>query len=933
MLPTRKKVVERVLAILSVLFLVATVQVSQSPSANAADLSQFDPGLIISDDQFWDSASMSENEIQNFLASKVANCRTGYTCLKDYRESTRSMDATPMCSFYQGSPNELASTIIAKVARSCGVSPKVLLVMLQKEQGLVTDTWPVDVQYRSAMGAGCPDTAACDSDYYGFFNQVHYGAYLLKRYTQPPGTGPGTAWPTRFDLRYPVGETTPILYNPNAACGTKDVLIQSQATHALYIYTPYTPNQAALLAGYGTGDGCSAYGNRNFFNYYSDWFGNPKGYAITGLIKTAFDELGGTSGLPGRPVSNFSCGLPNNGCSQAFTNGNFYLNPNTGGAKFLTHAAIGAWDRAGGPAGSIGYPIEHISCNSAGSACSQQFQGGEIFISGNISHFMFSPIATLWNQKGAQSGLLGIPETDSICILRDKGCFQAFTNAYVVSNGPSKSFVLMPSVWNYWHSIGAQDGVLGYPISQPSTTGENYTQIFEGGTIAVSQGVPSITSNTNRNLNIPDGSFIKSEQSPTVFQILGKSKIPIGSWGTLLALTNQTAPNILNVSRANLDQFSTQNSELSPLKFGRNLQGVWSPGSFVKGSSSPIVYQVSGGILRAIPSWQALLALNNGNVPTINLVDQSIIDATPKGLTGQLGNQASAQPILPASANLSINSLIKSTYSPTVYLVNELGIQPIASWAVLVGIVGTTPSITIVDQSLIESLQQLSTLNSPMQAVKLSNSNWGFGKYIKSSTSPVVYWIQGNCLRPVSDWQHMLSINLGQSISIATVSADLIRSTDICLPASSSSNTKPDLSNYEMTNIPVGSFIKVANSDTVYVVSLPDIRPIASWDVLTSIANSPNPNIITVTQDQLVSLNISGEITSPIASGIAISGVWSNKSLIKSNNSDIVYVVSGDQIRPISSWSKLVSFANTNSPQINNVSQSLIDGSAKGTLI
>src|SRR3712207_8314109 len=42
--------------------------------------------------------------------------------------------------------------------------------------------------YRSAMGAGCPDTAACDANYYGFFNQVHYGAYLLKRYTQPAGT-------------------------------------------------------------------------------------------------------------------------------------------------------------------------------------------------------------------------------------------------------------------------------------------------------------------------------------------------------------------------------------------------------------------------------------------------------------------------------------------------------------------------------------------------------------------------------------------------------------------------------------------------------------------------------------------------------------------------------------------------------------------------
>jgi hypothetical protein len=132
------------------------------------------------------------------------------------------------------------------------------------------------------MGAGCPDTAACDSTYYGFFNQVHYGSYQLKRYTQPPGTGPGTEYYTRYDLWRPVGQVSNILYSPvrdgagNYVCGTKPVFIANQATHSLYIYTPYTPNQAALNAGYGLGDRCSAYGNRNFFNYYSDWFGSTQ---------------------------------------------------------------------------------------------------------------------------------------------------------------------------------------------------------------------------------------------------------------------------------------------------------------------------------------------------------------------------------------------------------------------------------------------------------------------------------------------------------------------------------------------------------------------------------------------------------------------------------------------------------------------------------
>jgi len=283
---------------------------SDTPPAAAADLSQFKPGNIISDELFWNSNAMTAAQIQTFLNEKVPSCRVGYVCLKDYRETTWTSTANPMCASYQGAANESAATIIDKVARACGVSQKTLLVMLQKEQGLVTHTWPSDYRFRAAMGAGCPDTAACDSDYYGFYNQVRYGAYLLKRYTQPPGTGPGTWWDSRFDLMKPVGRVSAIQYSPNAGCGTLDVYIENQATHALYLYTPYTPNGAALAAGYGYGDECSAYGNRNFFNYYTDWFGPTNGSPpdafghpyITGTAKVGVKLIGSPGLYIGNPT-------------------------------------------------------------------------------------------------------------------------------------------------------------------------------------------------------------------------------------------------------------------------------------------------------------------------------------------------------------------------------------------------------------------------------------------------------------------------------------------------------------------------------------------------------------------------------------------------------------------------------------------------------
>ena len=64
--------------------------------------------------------------------------------------------------------------------------------------------------------------------------------------------------------------------------------LKSQATANLYYYTPYTPNDAALKNLYGSGDSCSAYGNRNFWRFFHDWFGSPIGGSY--LLKSSTSE-------------------------------------------------------------------------------------------------------------------------------------------------------------------------------------------------------------------------------------------------------------------------------------------------------------------------------------------------------------------------------------------------------------------------------------------------------------------------------------------------------------------------------------------------------------------------------------------------------------------------------------------------------------------
>lgn len=266
-----------------------------SHSVNALSGSQFSAGNISDDSVFFNSSTMSANEIQSFLNSKVPSCDTNgsqmhssgmtraaygashgspapYTCMRDYTQSTPNLGAEAgLCNGFGGGTKS-AAQIIHEVGLSCGVNPQALIVLLQKEQSLVTDDWPWSNQYRSATGYGCPDTAACDSTYYGFFNQVYNAAKAFKRYARDPQL-----------FNYRAGRNNSILFNPNASCGNSSVYISTQATAGLYVYTPYQPNQAALNNLYGSGDSCSAYGNRNFWRMFNDWFGPTVGP----LVRTA----------------------------------------------------------------------------------------------------------------------------------------------------------------------------------------------------------------------------------------------------------------------------------------------------------------------------------------------------------------------------------------------------------------------------------------------------------------------------------------------------------------------------------------------------------------------------------------------------------------------------------------------------------------------
>jgi uncharacterized protein with LGFP repeats len=368
----------------------------QQPSLHeSADARLFDPGNIISDSVFYDPATMDTAQVQAFLQREGASC-TSSLCLKNLRQDTWTRAADGYCGTYEGMAGEPAAAIIAKVGRACGINPQVLLVLLQKEQSLVRTSAPTEEKLRKAVGYGCPDTAPCDAQYYGFYNQLYNAAHRFQYYRAHPGS---------FGHR--VGVVNNVRYHPNAACGTVPVYIQNQATAGLYNYTPYTPNRAALDAGYGTGDGCSAYGNRNFYLYFTDWFGSTQASGEES-IRGKYDQLKASGVDLGAPTTGVICDLPNGGCRGSWQGGTIFWSRYTG--AHVVRGAILQHFLALGGVPFLGYPTGDDTAAPVNPGYFTDFQGGSIYWSqATGAREVRGNLLAAWRAKGAQSGVLGYP--------------------------------------------------------------------------------------------------------------------------------------------------------------------------------------------------------------------------------------------------------------------------------------------------------------------------------------------------------------------------------------------------------------------------------------------------------------------------------------------------------------------------------------------
>ncbi|MGV8972739.1 MAG: hypothetical protein ACOH10_10490 [Rhodoglobus sp.] len=453
----------------------ASGTVAQAAAVTGAD---FDPGYIISDYLFYNTGAMTQAQIQTFLDGK---CTTN-NCIDNVKTTTSTRAATNMCpATYTGASNETTAAIIYKVQKSCGISAKVILVTLQKEQGLVTLQNPSALKLRKAMGYGCPDTSVCDSNYYGLFNQIYSAASQLKRY------GLRTSDNLSFRTKYQIGIPYNIALHPSATCGTKKVTVRNKATTALYYYTPYTPNPQALANLAGTGNSCSSYGNRNFWRYYNSWFGSTLLGQGQEAINLAVENAGGSSVLGAAGTT--TCVTTSTKCFQNFANGGVYWAKSTG--AFAVNGTLNAaFVQAGGPTGALGYPTaSSVSMPStpSGPGIGQVFSGGTIYGSAAGAFAVPTAIRTRYQALGSYSGASGWPTAAYECLR--SVCSQEFEHSVIFASGTAWAREVAGDEYKgAWLASGGRSGPLDYPTGSMvnvtvNPNGAGTGQSFTTGTI------------------------------------------------------------------------------------------------------------------------------------------------------------------------------------------------------------------------------------------------------------------------------------------------------------------------------------------------------------------------------------------------------------------------------------------------------------------
>ncbi|TYP87167.1 LGFP repeat-containing protein [Blastococcus xanthinilyticus] len=194
---------------------------------------------------------------------------------------------------------------------------------------------------------------------------------------------------------------------------------------------------------------------------------------------TLYVAAGGAGGALGFPVDDRRCDRRDRGCAQFFEGGSIWSRYGTWGTV-VGQVVEDAWSATGLEDGWLGYPTSDLVQRRGGT--SQQFEGGAVYWSpATSSHGVWAPVLEAWGRLGYETGVLGYPVSDDIELRGGSG--QVFQGGAVYWSERTGAHAIGGAIRATWGRTGYENGVLGYPSSDPITLRGGVGQRFAGGKI------------------------------------------------------------------------------------------------------------------------------------------------------------------------------------------------------------------------------------------------------------------------------------------------------------------------------------------------------------------------------------------------------------------------------------------------------------------
>ncbi|WP_346619993.1 N-acetylmuramoyl-L-alanine amidase [Blastococcus montanus] len=206
---------------------------------------------------------------------------------------------------------------------------------------------------------------------------------------------------------------------------------------------------------------------------------------VRGGILDTWLETGGAPGPLGFPTTSDAATADGRGFFVRFQGGDVYWSPPTG-VQVVRGGILDTWLKAGGSAGSLGFPTTSDAWTSDGRGAFVRFQGGDVYWSPPTGvQVVRGGILDTWLKAGGSSGSLGFPTTSDARTADGRGFFVRFQGGDVYWSPPTGVQVVRGGILDTWLRTGGSAGPLGFPTTSDAWTSDGRGAFvrFQGGDV------------------------------------------------------------------------------------------------------------------------------------------------------------------------------------------------------------------------------------------------------------------------------------------------------------------------------------------------------------------------------------------------------------------------------------------------------------------